>query len=116
MIPQSLELSQCWCRALLLHARHWDVSSTRVFMSGRAQMNEDHNQDPFTKPPARDKRRPQWWLDLNPNQVSPPDVGQVSDARVNAEWTAFHLRKRGLDLGGVNVELEQAPNDEGDGK
>ena len=79
-------------------------------------MNEDHNQDPPIKPPAREKRRPQWRQDLNPNQVSRPDVGQVSDARVNAEWTAFHLRKRGLDLGGVNAELKQAPGDEGDDK
>ena len=78
-------------------------------------MNEDYNQDPFTTPPAREKRRPQWRQDLNPNQLR-PDVGQVSDARVNAEWTAFHLRKRGLDPGGVNAELKQAPSDERDGK
>ena len=79
-------------------------------------MNEDHNQGPFTKPAAREKRRPQWRHDLNPSQLSRPDAGQVSDARVNAEWTAFHQRKRGLDLGGVNAELKQPPSGEGDGK
>ena|SRR5688572_12836734 len=88
----------------------------RVFMSGRAQMNEDHNQDPVTKPPARDKRRPEWRQDLNPNHSSRQNGGQVSDARVNAEWTAFHQRKRGVDLGGVNGELKHTPGEGGDGE
>ena len=94
----------------------WTSRVRRVFMSGRAQMNEDHNQDPLEKPPAREKRRPEWRQDLNPNHSSGQNVGQVSDARVNAEWTAFHQRKRGLDPGGVNAELKHAPSDEGDRK
>ena len=77
-------------------------------------MTEDRNQDRFTRPRARDKRRPEWRQDLNPSRVPRENAGQVSDARVNAEWTAFHLRKRGLDFGGVNAELKQMP-DEGDG-
>jgi len=76
-------------------------------------MNEDRDQDRFTKPRARDKRRPEWRQDLHPKHLPRQSVGQVSDARVNAEWTAFHLRKRGLDLGGVNAELKQVPIDEG---
>ena len=79
-------------------------------------MNEDRDQDRFTKPRARDKRRPEWRQDLHPKHLPRQNVGQVSDARVNAEWTAFHLRKRGLDLGGVNAELKQVPIDEGDGE
>lgn len=78
-------------------------------------MNEDRDQDRFTKPPARDKSRPEWRQDLTPNHLSRQKVGQVSDARVNAEWTAYHLRKRGLDLNGLNAELEQAPTGKGEG-
>ena len=77
-------------------------------------MNEDRDQDRFTKPPAGDKRRPEWRQDLTPNHLSRQKVGQVSDARVNAEWTAYHRRKRGRDLSGLNAELEQAPTGKGD--
>jgi hypothetical protein len=78
-------------------------------------MNEDRSQDRFTKPTASEKRRRAWRQDLNPNHLSRQNGGQVSDARLNAEWTAFHLRKRGLDPGGVNDgELKQVPIAEGD--
>lgn len=73
-------------------------------------MNEDRNQDRFPKQQAKQKHPPEWQQDLNPNHLSGQNIGQESDARVNAEWTAFHLRKRGLDLGGVNdEELKQIP-------
>ena len=73
-------------------------------------MNNDRNQDRFPKPQAMQKHPPEWQQDLNPDHLSGQNIGQQSDARVQAEWTAFHLRKRGLDLGGVNdEELKQVP-------
>jgi hypothetical protein len=55
------------------------------------------------KQQAKQKHPPDWQPDLNPDHLAGQNIGQVSDERVNAEWSAFHLRKRGLDLGGVNV-------------
>jgi hypothetical protein len=37
----------------------------------------------------------------DPHHLAGQNIGQQSDAQVEAEWTAFHLRKCGLDLGGV---------------
>jgi hypothetical protein len=73
-------------------------------------MNEDRNQDRFPKQQEKVKHPPAWEQDLNPNHLSGQNIGQASDARIETEWTAFHLRKRGLDLGGVNdEELKQVP-------
>jgi hypothetical protein len=73
-------------------------------------MNEDRNQDRFPRQQARQKHPPEWQPDLNPSHLAGQNAGQPSDAQVDAEWTAFHLRKRGLDLGGVNdEELKQVP-------
>ena len=73
-------------------------------------MNEDRNQDRFPKQQAKQKHPPEWQPDLNPNHLAGQNIGQQSEERVQAEWTAFHLRKRGMDLGGVNdEELKQVP-------
>jgi hypothetical protein len=73
-------------------------------------MNEDRNQDRFPKQQAKRKHPSEWEQDLNPNHLSGQNIGPPSDARVEAEWTAFHLRKRGLDLNGVNdEELKKVP-------
>ena len=73
-------------------------------------MDEDRNQDRFPKPQAKQKRPPEWQPDLSPNRLAGQNTGRHSDARIQAEWTAFHLRKRGMDLGGVNdEELKQVP-------
>ena len=73
-------------------------------------MSEDRNQDQFSKPQAKQKRPPEWQPDLNPNHRAGQNIAQPSDARVQAEWTAFHLRKRGMDLGAVNSEeLKEVP-------
>ena len=72
-------------------------------------MNEDREQDRVPKQQAKQKRPPDWQPDLNPNQRGGQKIGQQSDARINEEWTAFHLRKRGLDGGAVNdASLDQA--------
>jgi hypothetical protein len=73
-------------------------------------MNEDRNQDRAPKQQAKHKHPPDWQPDLNPDRLAGQNIGQPSDARVESEWTAFHLRKRGLDLGAVNdEELKQVP-------
>src|SRR5215207_1685083 len=73
-------------------------------------MNEDRNQDRFPKQQAKHKHPPEWEQDLNPNHLSGQHIGPQSDTQVQAEWTAFHLRKRGLDLGAVNdEELKRVP-------
>jgi hypothetical protein len=73
-------------------------------------MNEDRNQDRMRKQQGRKKHPPAWEVDLNPNHLAGQNIGQQSDAQVESEWTAFHLRKRGMDLGGVNdAELRQVP-------
>jgi hypothetical protein len=73
-------------------------------------MNEDRNQGRFPRQQEKTKHPPEWQQDLNPNHLSGQNIGQASDAQVQMEWNAFHLRKRGLDLGGVNdEELKQVP-------
>ena len=72
-------------------------------------MDEDRNQERSPKQ-AKQTHPPDWQPNLNPNHLSGQDARQQSDARVEAEWAAFHLRKRGMDPGGVNdEELHQAP-------
>ena len=75
---------------------------SRVPTFRRAQMNEDQDQDRVPGQQTRKKQRPEWRQDLKPDHRPGEKIGQLSDAQVDAEWKAFHLRKRGLDLGGVN--------------
>ena len=74
-------------------------------------MSENPKRDRLSKQrAARPTRPPAWQPDLNPNHTAGPNIGRQSDARIEAEWTAFHLRKRGMDLGCVNDEdLMQVP-------
>lgn len=73
-------------------------------------MNEDRNQARSPKQQVRQKHPPEWQPDLNPDHLAGQNIGQASAARVESEWTAFHLRKRGLDMGAVNdEELKQVP-------
>ena len=67
-------------------------------------MNEDPNQSRVRKQRARKSLSPDWQPDLNPNRLAGEDARTQSDAQVDAEWTAFHLRKRGMDPGAVNRE------------
>src|SRR5687767_6520507 len=73
-------------------------------------MNEDRNQDRFPRQQAKRKHPEPSQQDLSPNQLAGQNIGQQSDAEVEAAWTAFHLRKRGLDVAGVNEEdLKRVP-------
>ena len=73
-------------------------------------MSESRNQDRAPKQRETRTRPPEWEADLHPNHHAGQKVGEQSDERIEAEWEAFHLRKRGMDLGGMNGEaLEQVP-------
>jgi hypothetical protein len=67
-------------------------------------MNEDRDQDRGSKPRAPRKRQPGWEQDLRPRRRTGAQIAQPTDAQVEAEWTAFHQRKRGQDSSAVNEE------------
>jgi hypothetical protein len=73
-------------------------------------MNEDRNQDRQPRQQARQKHPDEWQRDLNPNHLAGQNIGQESDQHDAPEWTAFHLRKRGHDLRGLDDnDLKQVP-------
>jgi hypothetical protein len=73
-------------------------------------MNEDRNQDRSAKQQARQKHPDEWQQDLNPNALAGQNIGSPTDVGTEREWTAFHLRKRGLAVQGVDdEELKQVP-------
>src|SRR5918995_5816709 len=73
-------------------------------------MNEDRNQDRTSKQQARQKHPDRWQQDLNPNHLAGQNIGLDSDRRETVELTAFHLRKRGQELRGLDDnDLKQVP-------
>lgn len=73
-------------------------------------MNEDRNQGRRLKPQARQKHPDEWQENLNPAHLAGQNIGLPSDPRAEPERTAFHLRKRGHDLRGLDdEELKQVP-------
>jgi hypothetical protein len=73
-------------------------------------MNEDRNQDRAPKQQARQKHPDEWQQDLNPNHLAGQNIGGPSDLHGEPERTAFHLRKRGHDLRGLDDnDLKQVP-------
>ena len=75
-------------------------------------MTDERKQDRVPRQPARPKSQPDWEQDLDPH---PPgeQIARESEARIQAEWNAFHLRKRGMDPGAVNEERERPKPSEG---
>ena len=67
-------------------------------------MNEDREQDRRAKAPAPKDRPPAWEQDLRPHRQAGARIGQPTDAQIEAEWAAFHQRKRGEDSSAVNQE------------
>jgi hypothetical protein len=69
---------------------------------------EGHRQP---KPQDNQKHPDEWQQDLNPNHLAGQNIGPESDAvTTSAELTAFHLRKRGSRLNGLDDdELKQVP-------
>jgi hypothetical protein len=78
-------------------------------------MNRDRNQDRTPLQQERTKHPDEWERDLNPNHLAGQNIGVPSE-RASEEadrgrlHTAFHLRKAGVDFGGIeDAELKQVP-------
>jgi hypothetical protein len=73
-------------------------------------MNENRNQDRAPKPQAVQKHPAEWQDDLNPSHLAGQNIGPRSDESRAPQRTAFHLRKGGAELGGIDDnELKQVP-------
>jgi len=73
-------------------------------------MNEDRNQDRHPKQQARQKHPDEWQRDLNPNHLAGQNIGLDSEAQIETERSAFHLRRAGHDLSQLDDdELKQVP-------
>jgi hypothetical protein len=73
-------------------------------------MKEDRNQDREPKQQARQKHPAEWQQDLNPNHLAGQNIGAESEQRETIAMTAFHLRKRGRELRGLDDnDLKQVP-------
>jgi hypothetical protein len=73
-------------------------------------MNDDRNQGRAVKPQAVQKHPGEWQRDLNPDHLAGQNIGAESEPVVNPQMTAFHLRKRGHDLRGLDDnDLKQVP-------
>jgi hypothetical protein len=73
-------------------------------------MNDDRNQGRELKPQAEQKHPDEWQRDLNPHHLAGQNIGAVGDAAEATRGTAFHLRKRGMDLGPLDDnDLKQVP-------
>jgi hypothetical protein len=73
-------------------------------------MNEDRNQDRTPLQQAKQKHPDEWQRDLNPDHLAGQNIGQPSDEVTGTDRTAWHLRKAGRDLRGIDdEELKQVP-------
>ena len=73
-------------------------------------MNENRNQGRVVKPQAVQKHPDEWQSDLNPEHLAGQNIGLDSEHATEREMTAFHLRKRGHDLRGLDDnDLKQVP-------
>jgi hypothetical protein len=62
------------------------------------------------KPQSQQKHPDEWQRDLNPGHLAGQNIGPSADEVASPHQTAFHLRKRGRDLGGLDdEELKQMP-------
>jgi hypothetical protein len=62
------------------------------------------------KPQARQKHPDQWQQDLNPDHMAGQNIGPPADELGSSRTTAFHLRKGGQAVGGLDdEELKQVP-------
>jgi hypothetical protein len=72
-------------------------------------MNENRNQGRAVKPQAAEKHPDEWQQDLNPERLAGQNIG-VESGETDHAMTAFHLRKRGHDLRGLDDnDLKQVP-------
>ena len=72
-------------------------------------MNDDRNQKGEQKPQARQMHPDEWQKDLNPNHLAGQNIGREAESS-SEHLTAFHLRKRGYALRGLeDSDLKQVP-------
>jgi CRISPR/Cas system endoribonuclease Cas6 (RAMP superfamily) len=73
-------------------------------------MTDHRNPDrPPVPPQAQQKHPDEWERDLNPNRLAGQNIGEPSERIIEAERTAFHLRRAGYELRGDDEELKQVP-------
>ena len=73
-------------------------------------MNEYRNQGRAVKPQEIQKHPDEWQRDLNPQHLEGQNVRSEGSHRSDDEMTAFHLRKRGHQLRGLDDnDLKQVP-------
>lgn len=73
-------------------------------------MNENRNQDRRPLQQAQQKHPDEWQRDLNPDHLAGQNIGQQEETAVEIERTAWHLRKAGHALRGIDdEELKQVP-------
>ena len=73
-------------------------------------MNENRNQDRRPQPQATSRHPDEWRDDLNPAHLAGQNIGVASDVPARSDRTAFHLRKQGWHIGGLDdEELKQIP-------
>jgi hypothetical protein len=82
--------------------------------SREEQMNRDRNQDRSPLHQERVKHADEWQRDLNPNHLAGQNIGvasaEMSQGEGDSARTAFHLRKAGVEFGGIeDSELKQVP-------
>jgi hypothetical protein len=70
----------------------------------------DNNRGRSAKPQAQQKHPDPWQYDLNPDHLAGQNIGPPADELASSRATAFHLRKRGRAVGGLDdEELKQVP-------
>jgi hypothetical protein len=70
----------------------------------------DNDRGRSTKPQVPQKDPDPWQHDLNPDHLAGQNIGPSADELVSPQATAFHLRKRGHAVGGLDdEELKQVP-------
>ena len=70
----------------------------------------DNERGKTAKPQAHQKHPDQWQQDLNPGHLAGQNISAPADELGSPRITAFHLRKRGHAVGGLDdEELKQVP-------
>jgi hypothetical protein len=73
-------------------------------------MNRDRNEERTPRQQDRQKHPDEWQRDLNPGHLEGQNIGRDSEDHDSTRMTAFHLRKRGAELRGLDDnDLKQVP-------
>jgi hypothetical protein len=73
-------------------------------------MTRDRNDERTPRQQDRQKHPDEWQQDLNPGHLEGQNIGRDSEDHASTRTTAFHLRKRGAELRGLDDDdLKQVP-------